>query len=219
MSNGILVVLSGFSGSGKGTMVRRLMEKYPLEYALSVSATTRQPRAGELDGVHYFFKTVEEFEQMIAENELIEYAKYVDNYYGTPREYVRQQMEAGRNVILEIEMQGALQIRDKIPEAKLIFVAPPSAEELKKRLNGRGTETPEVIEHRLRRAVEEAEYLPGYDYLIINDRLESAVDSLHGLIEAERTQHTEQVGYMRISEQGKFIEQISRGLADMAKGE
>ena len=142
---GILIVVSGFSGSGKGTIMKELLKQYD-NYALSISATTRNPRPGEEDGREYFFKTVEDFEKMIAKEELIEYARYVDNYYGTPRAYVEEQLEAGKDVILEIEIQGALKVKEKFPDTLLLFVTPPSAEELKSRLVGRGTETMDVIE-------------------------------------------------------------------------
>ena len=128
---GILIIISGFSGAGKGTLVKKLVEKYD-GYALSISATTREPRPGEVDGREYFFLKKEEFENKIAVNGLIEYACYCDNYYGTPREYVEEQLEMGKNVILEIEIQGALKIKDKFPESLLIFLMPPSAEELKR---------------------------------------------------------------------------------------
>ena len=134
---GILIVVSGFSGSGKGTIMKELLKQYD-NYALSISATTRNPRPGEEDGREYFFKTVEDFEKMIAKEELIEYARYVDNYYGTPRAYVEEQLEAGKDVILEIEIQGALKVKEKFPDTLLLFVTPPSAEELKSRLVGRG---------------------------------------------------------------------------------
>ena len=133
---GILIVVSGFSGSGKGTIMKELLKQYD-NYALSISATTRNPRPGEEDGREYFFKTVEDFEKMIAKEELIEYARYVDNYYGTPRAYVEEQLEAGKDVILEIEIQGALKVKEKFPDTLLLFVTPPSAEELKSRLVGR----------------------------------------------------------------------------------
>ena len=133
---GILIVVSGFSGSGKGTIMKELLKQYD-NYALSISVTTRNPRPGEEDGREYFFKTVEDFEKMIAKEELIEYARYVDNYYGTPRAYVEEQLEAGKDVILEIEIQGALKVKEKFPDTLLLFVTPPSAEELKSRLVGR----------------------------------------------------------------------------------
>ena len=152
-SKGILLVISGFAGTGKGTLVQELLKRYD-NYALSVSATTRDPRPGEEDGVHYFFKTKEEFEQMIQEKKLIEYACYVGNYYGTPKEYVQEQLENGKDVILEIEIQGALKIKEQFPETLLLFMVPPSAQVLEDRLRGRGTETEEVVQIRLRRAVE-----------------------------------------------------------------
>ncbi len=182
---GILVVVSGFSGVGKGTVVRRLVSDYDC-YALSVSATTRAPRDGELDGREYFFKTKEEFEKMVAEDAFLEYACYVENSYGTPKHYVEEQLAAGKNVILEIEIQGALKIKEKYPEAMLIFVVPPSAEALKQRLIGRGTESMEVVEKRLARAVEESEGIEKYDYVIENDDLDTCVRELHEMIASER---------------------------------
>ena len=155
-NKGILTVVSGFSGSGKGTIMKELLRKYNEQYALSISATTRSPRPGETDGVEYFFKTREEFEEMIAADALIEHAQYVGNYYGTPRSYVEEQLEAGRDVILEIEIQGALKVKERFPDTLLLFVTPPSADELKSRLVGRGTEAMDVIESRLARALEEA---------------------------------------------------------------
>lgn len=178
---GILIVVSGFSGAGKGTLVKKLVEQYD-NYALSVSATTRQPRAGEQDGREYFFLQKEQFEQKIAENGLIEYACYCDNYYGTPREYVEGQLRDGKDVILEIEIQGALKIREQYHDALLLFVMPPSAEELRRRLVGRGTETEEVINKRMRRAAEEAQGIEEYDYIVVNDDLETCVGELHKII-------------------------------------
>ena len=161
---GILIVVSGFSGSGKGTLMKELMTRYPDTYALSISATTRSPREGEVDGREYFFVSKDEFEKMIAKGELIEYAKYVENYYGTPRDYVEKKLDEGKDVILEIEIQGALNVKKMFPDTLLLFVTPPSAEELKKRLVGRGTETMDVIESRMDRACEEAE---GMEIMII----------------------------------------------------
>ncbi|MDD5804444.1 guanylate kinase [Blautia sp. HCP3S3_H10_1] len=184
MSRGVLVVVSGFSGAGKGTIMKSLMAKYD-NYALSVSATTRDPRPGEEDGREYFFRTKEEFEQMIREDQLIEYAQYVENYYGTPKAYVEEQLSMGRDVILEIEIQGARKIKKKFPEAVLVFVTAPSMEELKGRLVGRGTETAEVIHQRLARAAKEAEGVDEYDYLLVNDQLDEAVDRLHDIIQSE----------------------------------
>ena len=180
---GILIVVSGFSGAGKGTIMKELLKQYD-NYALSISMTTRGPR-GEEEGREYFFKTVEEFEKMIAKDELIEYARYVDNYYGTPRAYVEEQLEAGKDVILEIEIQGALKVKEKFPETLLLFVTPPTAKELKHRLVGRGTETMDVIEFRMNRAKEEAEGMDKYDYLIVNDVLAECVEEVHRIIQGE----------------------------------
>ena len=153
---GILIILSGFSGVGKGTVVRRLLSDYD-NYALSISATTRKPREGEEDGVSYFFKSKEEFEQMIKEDSFIEHARYVENYYGTPKAYVQEQLDAGKDVILEIEIQGALKVKEKYPDALMLFLVPPDAQTLKERLVGRGTETADVIHDRLERAAQEAQ--------------------------------------------------------------
>lgn len=180
---GILIVVSGFSGAGKGTLMKRLVQDYD-NYALSISATTRSPRPGEEDGREYFFLQKEQFEQKIAENGLIEYARYCDNYYGTPRKYVEEQLAQGKDVILEIEIQGALKVRKQYPDALLLFVMPPSAAELRNRLVGRGTETPEVIEKRMHRAVEEAEGIENYEYLVVNDDLDTCVRQLHEIIKA-----------------------------------
>lgn len=185
MSKGVLTVVSGFSGAGKGTVMKRLIQKYD-DYALSISVTTRKPREGERDGIEYFFKTKEEVETMIENDEFLEYARYVDNYYGTPRFYVEEMLAKGKNVILEIEIQGAMQIKAKNQEAVLVFVTPPSFEELRNRLVGRGTETADVIESRLRRASEEAEGMPSYDYILVNDQVEDCVDRLHQIILSER---------------------------------
>ncbi|MDO4445652.1 MAG: guanylate kinase [Bacillota bacterium] len=182
---GNLVIISGFSGAGKGTVVKELMARYDC-YALSVSATTRAPREGEVNGREYFFKTREEFEEMIRQDALYEYAQYVSNYYGTPKAYVQEQLDAGKDVILEIEVQGALKVKEKNPKALLLFVTPPSAEELKKRLQGRGTETEEVINERMRRAADESELMDRYEYLVINDQLEKCVEEVHQLIQRER---------------------------------
>lgn len=195
---GILVVVSGFSGSGKGTLMKALVEKYH-QYALSISATTRQPRPGEENGREYFFVTREAFLKMTEENALIEYAQYVENYYGTPREYVEKQLASGRDVILEIEIQGALRIKEQYPDALLLFVTPPSAEELKRRLTNRGTESAEVIEARLKRAAEEAEGVEAYDYIVVNDDLEACTERLHQLIEAQHS---------RTSLQKEFLNRI-----------
>ena len=193
---GILVVLSGFSGAGKGTIVKRLLSDYK-QYALSVSATTRAPRPGEEEGNAYFFKTKQEFEKMIAEGAFIEYARYVDNYYGTPKEYVRQQLDAGRDVILEIEIQGARKVKEQFPDTLMLFVVTPDAATLKERLTGRGTESPDVIRDRLRRASEEAEGIEAYDYLVVNDDLDTCVAKVHALIESEHCRISRNTYYIK----------------------
>lgn len=207
---GILIVVSGFSGAGKGTLMKKLLKKYPDDYALSISATSRKPREGEQEGVEYFFKTREEFEKMIEGEKLVEYAQYVGNYYGTPKAYVEEQLEAGKDVILEIEIQGALKIKEKFPQTVLMFVTPPSAEELKNRLVGRGTEDMDTIERRLSRAVEEAEGIEAYDYLVVNDILELCVEEMHQIISNEHT---------RISRNLPAIEQMREELKGFSKGE
>ena len=179
---GILSIISWFSGAGKCTVVNKLLEKD--NYAVSISATTREPRQGEVDGKNYFFKSRDEFENMIENNQLIEYAEYVGNYYGTPRDYVFKKLEEGYDVILEIEMQGALKVKEKFPETALIFITPPSADELKKRLVGRGTETIEQIDKRMSRAVDECDYMNKYDYIVVNDDLDECVDEIHRLLQS-----------------------------------
>ena len=183
MRKGIMIVVSGFSGAGKGTLMKKLVQEYD-NYALSVSATTRNPRPGEENGREYFFLKKDEFEQKIAENGLIEYACYCDNYYGTPRAYVEEQLASSKDVILEIEIQGALKVKRQYPDALMLFVMPPSAAELRRRLEARGTETKEVIDKRMRRAVEEAEGIEEYEYIVINDDLDICVRELHEIITA-----------------------------------
>lgn len=208
-NNGILVVISGFSGAGKGTLVRKLMEKYD-NYALSISMTTRDAREGEEDGVHYFFVDHKKFEQTIANDGLLEYASYCGNYYGTPRDYVEKQIAAGKDVILEIEVQGALQIKKKFPNTLLLFVTPPSAKELAQRLRDRHTETDEQIAGRLSRATEEVEWISKYDFLVINDDIERSVDRLNDIIVAAHN--------VPIRQQ-EMINEIKKDLEVMTKGE
>lgn len=183
MKKGALVILSGFSGVGKGTVAKRLVEKYG--YSLSVSATTRKPREGEVDGRDYFFKSEEDFRNLIDYNGFIEYARYVENFYGTPRKFVEEELDAGHNVILEIEVQGAFAIREQYEDALLVFITAPSTQEIKNRLIGRGTESEEVINKRLSRAVEESEDMCQYDYIIVNDDLEVCVDQVHAVVTAQ----------------------------------
>lgn len=192
---GVLTVISGFSGAGKGTVVKQLLQEY--DYGLSISATTRSPREGEQDGREYFFKTKEEFEKMIREHQLIEYAQYVGNYYGTPKEYVVQQLEQGKDVILEIEMQGALRVREILPEVNLIFLTPPTVDELERRLVSRGTETAEVIRERMARAKEESAYMKEYDYVVINDDLDECVENVHQLIRSLHYKRERQEGFIQ----------------------
>ena len=204
---GILVVVSGFSGAGKGTLMKELLKRYD-NYALSISATTRAPREGETDGKEYFFVTKEQFEKMRDERKLIEYAQYVNNYYGTPKEYVEQKMAEGKDVILEIEIQGALNIKKKFPDALLVFIVPPTAKDLKKRLIGRGTESAEVIEKRLRRAAEESDGMDSYDYIVVNDDVDTCVEDLHSLI---RSSHFKE------SANTDLVARMKQELHDMTK--
>ncbi len=218
-NKGKLVVISGFSGAGKGTLMKALMKEYGDSYALSVSATTRSPRPGEMDGVDYFFVTRDKFEQMIADDALIEYAQYVGNYYGTPKEYVQQQLDLGKNVILEIEIQGALKIKEKFPDTVLMFVTAPDANELKNRLVGRGTETPEVIAARLSRACEESMGMEKYDYLVINDTIENGISLIDRLICDERSGNIENNRAHRVSANIDFINKMREELSGFSKGE
>lgn len=206
---GILVVISGFAGTGKGTVVKGLLEKYD-NFALSVSMTTRNPRPGEENGKSYFFVDKETFEKTISEGGLIEYASYCDNYYGTPKAYVEEQLKAGKDVILEIEIQGALNIKKLFPSAVLLFIMPPSAKELKDRLVGRGTETPEVIDKRMRRAAEESEGIENYDYIVINDKVDQCVADTYSIIEA---------AHMMPVRNENFINKIRHELKEISKGE
>ncbi len=177
---GNLIVISGFSGAGKGTVVKKLVEKYG--YSLSVSATTRAPRDGEVDGKDYYFKSVADFQNLIDYNGFIEWAMYVENYYGTPRKFVEDEMAKGNDVILEIEVQGAMNIKSQYPEAILIFITAPSIATLKERLAGRGTESEEVILKRLKRAKEESQDIGEYEYVVVNDDLDACVDSVNSII-------------------------------------
>lgn len=208
-TKGILIVVSGFAGAGKGTLMKEILAQHD-NYALSISATTRQPRGTEVDGKEYFFKTTEEFEKMIAQGELIEYANYVGNYYGTPKAYVEEQLASGKDVILEIEIQGALKVKEQFPETLLLFVTPPSAKILKERLVGRETETMEVVEQRMRRAAEEAEGILLYDYILVNDDLQTCVQQMHNIIQGEHYRTTRNV---------EFIRQIENELKGNMKGE
>lgn len=181
---GKLIVVSGFAGVGKGTVVKKLVSEYG--YSLSVSATTRAPREGEVDGREYYFKSVDEFRNLIDYNGFIEWAQYVDNYYGTPRKFVEQEMNAGRDVILEIEVQGAMNVKQQYPDALLIFIAPPSADTLRDRLVGRGTETEEVVAKRMRRAAEESHEMKQYEFIVVNDDIDECVSTVHSIIVGQK---------------------------------
>ncbi|EJE4550816.1 guanylate kinase [Staphylococcus pseudintermedius] len=182
---GLLIVLSGPSGVGKGTVRKRIFDDPHTSYRYSISMTTRQMREGEQDGVDYFFKTREEFEKLIEADEFIEYAEYVGNYYGTPVQYVKDTMNAGHDVFLEIEVEGAKQVRKKFPDALFIFLAPPSLDHLTERLIGRGTESKEKIESRVKEAKKEVEMMNLYDYVVVNDEVDLAKDRIQSIVEAE----------------------------------
>ena len=191
------MVISGFSGAGKGTLVKKLLSEYD-NYALSISMTTRGPREGEQDGREYFFRTREQFEENIAKNGFIEYAQYCGNYYGTPKAYVEEQMQA-----------GAMKIKEQFPESLLLFVTPPSAKELQKRLVGRGTETADVIAQRLARAYEESEGMDAYDYIVVNDDLDECAAAVQKYVEAAKNVPSRRV---------EFITEIREELKGFAKG-
>ncbi len=181
MEKGHVIIISGFSGVGKGTVVKKMLETHP-NYKLSISATTRKPREGEVDGVHYHFIDNEKMEQMIQDNMFLEYAGYVDNYYGTPKQFVLDNINEGNNVILEIESVGARIIKEQIPEALMVFVLPPSARELKNRLVGRNTEEESVINKRLKKAKEETDAMSYYEYFVINDTVENCADNINRIV-------------------------------------
>lgn len=207
--HGILIIISGFAGVGKGTLVKRLVQKYD-RYALSISMTTRSPRPGEEDGREYFFVTKEKFEEQISQNGLIEYASYCGNYYGTPRAYVEEQMAQGKDIILEIEIQGAMKVKERFPNAVLVYVLPPSASELEARLRGRATESEEKITERLRRAAYESEGLEKYDYVIVNDDLDVCEQELHGILCAAHFSPQQNVS---------FIQELRSELKKFGKGD
>ncbi|MFZ5755080.1 MAG: guanylate kinase [Bacillota bacterium] len=182
---GLLIVISGPSGVGKGTICRELFNKYD-DIIYSVSTTTRKPRPGEVEGKHYFFTTEEEFQKLIAQDAFLEWAQVYGNYYGTPRQYVEEILQAGKDCILEIDIQGALQVKQKMPEGIFIFVVPPSLQELIRRITCRGTEDPSEIEKRMSQVSEEMSHLQDYDYIVVNDEVPSAVEQVRAIIVAER---------------------------------
>ncbi len=195
---GKLIVVSGPSGAGKSTVVFKVMEQRG-DVCFSISVTTRSPRPGELDGREYFFIDHERFQEMVDRNELLEHATYVSNSYGTPRRYVEEKLNAGFNVVLDIEVQGARQVSEKMPDAVKIFIAPPSLEELERRLTGRGTESPEVVRDRLDRARQEYLEADFYDYLIINDDAGRAASELNAIITAEHCHFSDRAQLLRDS--------------------
>ncbi len=184
-NHGLLIVISGPSGAGKGTLCQELLRQMP-DLRYSVSSTTRCPRPGEVDGIHYYFRPRQDFEVMIARDEMLEWAEFCDNYYGTPRFAVEQALQDGLDVILEIEIQGALQIKKRFPQGVFTFIVPPSMDVLSERIHKRGTESEEVIQKRLATAIRELEYVSEYDYVVINDEVPVAVDKLKSILVAEK---------------------------------
>lgn len=209
MHKGSLIVVSGFSGAGKGTIMKKLVSETD-DFALSISMTTRAPREGEQHGKEYYFVTKEVFEETIANDGLVEYACYCGNYYGTPKSYVDEMLSAGKNVLLEIEMQGAMKIKEKFPEAVLLFVMPPSAKVLYDRLVGRGTETKKVIDKRMARAVEESQGIEQYDYIVVNDDLDTCVEEVKTIVAAS--------AHAAVRNRD-FIELVRGELSSLVKGE
>lgn len=205
---GLLIVISGFSGAGKGTIVKELVAKH--DYKISISATTRSPRVGEEHGREYFFLTRDDFESMIKGNDLIEWAEYVGNYYGTPKTYVMEQLKAGHNVILEIEIQGALKVKEQFPDALLLFIVPPSATVLRDRLVGRGTEDMATVEKRMARAYEEAVYMNQYDYIVMNDQLDQCVEQVNSIVINEKC---------RTKRNTEFLAEMKEELKAFSKGD
>ncbi|MGL5634874.1 MAG: guanylate kinase [Sarcina sp.] len=184
-NRGVLIVISGPSGAGKGTICKALLEKHK-EISLSVSATTRSPREGEIDGVNYHFLTKTEFETRLAENDFLEHAQVYGNYYGTPKSNVEKILESGKDVILEIDIQGALKVKEQSKEGVFIFILPPSMEELKQRIIKRGSETPESLMTRFKSAYKEINYVSKYNYAVVNDTVETAVSKIEAILLAEK---------------------------------
>jgi len=184
-SRGLLIVLSGPSGVGKGTVRAAVFANNQFQYVYSVSATTRAQRPGEVDGKDYYFVSREDFETMIQNEDLLEYAEYVGNYYGTPIQKIEENLAAGHDVFLEIEVQGAMKVKERMPEGIFIFLAPPNLEELESRITGRGTDAAHVIQERMATAKEEIELMQHYDYVVVNDQVQHAVDKINAIIQSE----------------------------------
>ncbi|MBC6308225.1 guanylate kinase [Listeria sp. FSL L7-1582] len=200
---GLLIVLSGPSGVGKGTVRKAVFDDPTTSFEYSISMTTRKAREGEVDGVDYYFRTKEQFEQAIADGKMLEYAQYVGNYYGTPLDYVEEILVAGKDVFLEIEVQGALQVRKAMPEGIFIFLTPPDLSELKNRIIGRGTESMDVVEERMSEARREIEMMNAYDYAVVNDIVDNAVQKIKGIVQTEHLK-TERV----IHKYEKMLEEL-----------
>lgn len=199
---GLLIVLSGPSGVGKGTVRKAIFDSPESNFEYSISMTTRPMRPGEVDGVDYYFRSKKDFEEMIKNGEMLEYAEYVGNYYGTPLKYVNQTLDRGKDVFLEIEVQGAMQVREKVPEGVFIFLTPPDLSELKHRITGRGTDAPEVIDERMKVARHEIEMMATYDYAVVNDKVADAVEKIQDIIRSEHCRVDRVIGkYLKMIEE------------------
>ena len=199
---GLLIVLSGPSGVGKGTVRKAIFESDDNDFQYSVSMTTRNKREGEIEGVDYYFRTREEFEALIEAGEMLEYAEYVGNYYGTPLSYVQKTLDQGKDVFLEIEVQGAKQVKEKVPDGVFIFLTPPDLAELRSRITGRGTDSAEVIDERMRVAREEIEMMALYDYAVVNDEVSKAVQRIREIISSEHFRVDRVIGkYIKMLEE------------------
>ncbi|HLQ40819.1 MAG TPA: guanylate kinase [Tetragenococcus sp.] len=200
---GLLIVLSGPSGVGKGTVRKAIFESEDNDFQYSISMTTRKQRIGEIEGQDYFFRTREEFEQMIQSGQMLEYAEYVGNYYGTPLPYVEKTLSEGKDVFLEIEVQGALQVKEKVPDGVFIFLTPPDLTELRSRITGRGTDSEEIIDQRMKVARDEIEMMSLYDYAVVNDEVNKAVDRIKHIITSEHFRVERVIGKYR-----KMLEEL-----------